>query len=109
MKREDLEEKAEQALKYLHSNAVEHGRLRAQSDYMASYAKTVLAKCKGKHAGMSMTAAEAQAQCDPEYLSVLQAQHEADEQWYAALFLREAAQAHIAAFQTMSANERAFA
>lgn len=109
MKREELEDRAEQALKYLHGEAVEHGRLRAQSDYMSAYVKTVLAKCKGKHPGISVAAQDVQAQCDPEYLSALQAQHNADEQWYAALFLREAAQAHIAAFQTMSANERAFA
>lgn len=109
MNREELEVKAERALILLHQNAKEHGSARAQSDYLDSWVKTVLARCKQKHPGMSAAAAEAVALTDPEYIAALEARKQANEAWYSAQFLREAARAHIDAFQTASANERAMA
>lgn len=109
MKRDELEEKAEQALVFLHGQAKSHGKIRAQSDYLDAHVKTVLARCKGKHPGVSASAAESLALADPEYLAALEARRQANEEWYTAQFLREAAQAHISAFQTASANERAYA
>lgn len=109
MKRDELEVKAEQALLFLHGNAKSHGKIRATSDYLDAYVKTVLAKCKGKWPGMSASAAETSALADPEYLAALEQRRQANEEWYTAQFMREAAQAHISAFQTASANERAYA
>lgn len=106
LSRDELEPKAEMALLYLHEEAKAHGKLRAQSDYMDAHVKTVLARCKGKHAGQSMAAADAQAQSDPEYLAALEARRQAAEEWYSVQFLREAAHAHVDAWRTACSNER---
>ena len=109
MKRDEIEEKAEEALLFLHSNAKKHGKIRAQSDYLDAYVKSVKATVKGRSKLTSASAAEDEALRSPEYLAALEARKQANEEWYTALFLREAARAHIDAFQTVSANERAHA
>ena len=109
MKRDELEKMAEKALIYLHQGAVEHAALRAQADYLASWVKVVKAKCKAKHPNISATGAEEAALRDPEYLAALEAQRQADQAWYEVQFKREAARAHLDAFQTVSANERVMA
>lgn len=107
MKRGELEERAERALHFLRDSAEQHAKLRATSDYMDAWVKTVLAKCKQKAPGLSQAAAEASAMGDPEYLAALEARKRAAEEWYHALFLRDAAFAHIDAWRTCSSNERA--
>ena len=109
MKRDELERMAEKSLRYLHEGAVDHATLRAQADYLASWVKVVKAKCKAKNPGQSATAAEDAALRDPEYLAALEAQRQADQAWYEVQFKREAARAHLDAFQTVSANERVMA
>ena len=106
MKRDELEVKAEQALLFLHGNAKQHGQLRARSDYLDAWVKSEKARIKSKFPGISQVAAEDEALRHPDYIAALEARRSAAEEWYAALFLREAARAHLDAFQTVSANER---
>ena len=106
MRRDVMELKAEDALLYLHDNAGEQGKVRAQSDYMDAWIKSEKARVKGLFVGLSNAAAEDEALKHPKYLEALKARKEANEAWYEVQFLREAARAHLDAFQTVSANER---
>lgn len=107
MNRADLEEKAEEALLFLHQKAHDHAAARAKHDYLSAWVKSVKARVKGEQAGkMSVAAAEDYALNHPDYHEALTELRQASEDWYAIAFLREAARAHIDAFQTVSANER---
>jgi hypothetical protein len=98
--RPNLEEKAEKALLFLHEMAPEHAQLRAEHDYMQAWIKSEKARIKTEFTGLSNAAAEDEA------LKAIAAAKEASVKWYRAQFLREAARAHLDAFQTVSANER---
>lgn len=106
----ELEDKAEKALLFLHANAKEHAKLRARMDYLDSWVKAEKAAVALEQRGASsMAAAENFALSSPRYLAAISARQEAAEEWYAALFLREAALAHIDAWRTACSNERAYA
>jgi hypothetical protein len=104
--RPNLEEKAEKALLFLHEMAPEHAQLRAEHDYMQAWIKSEKARIKTEFTGLSNAAAEDEALKSEAYLKAIAAAKEASVKWYRAQFLREAARAHLDAFQTVSANER---
>lgn len=105
----ELEELASDALLFLHGNAKAHGRLRARNDYMDAWVKSEKARVALECNAPTAAAAENRALTSTAYLAALAARQEAAEEWYAALFLREAAVAHIDAWRTACSNERAFA
>lgn len=101
-----LEPQAQRALEYLHKQAGQHGQDRANADYLDAFLKSERARLKGQVIGQSNAAAEDVALAHPDYLKCLEAKKIADEINYTNLFKREAASAVIAAWQTVSANER---
>ena len=103
------EEEIDKALAYLRDSAELAAEARANRQYVEEFRKTIKAQLMVKHAdaGVSIGAQERDAYADQEYIIHLNAIREAvkiDEKYR---FLREAADAKIRAWQTMSATERA--
>jgi len=107
MKASELEPLAEKALHYLRDEAAKHGQDRANADYMESWVKAEKARLKGLMMGVSNAQAEDEALRHPKFLEALEAKKEADAIHYTNMFKREAADAVIRAWQTVSSNERA--
>lgn len=107
MNSKDLEKKAQAALVFLHEKAEEHAVARAQADYLESWQKVELSRLKELMQYADSDAAKtAAAMRHPDYKTALEAKKEADTNWYAVQFKREAANAVIGAWQTLCANER---
>lgn len=107
MKASDLEGKMQAALTFLHERAGEHAQARANYEYMAEWPKLEMQRIKGLLVGIdSDTAKTAEAMRHKSYQEALQAKKEADEAWFTVQFKRQAAEAILAAWQTLSANER---
>ena len=96
----------EKALDYLRDNAVPAAQARANRIYLEEYRKTMKAKIMQKYAMLPLGAQERDAYASKEYMDHLTALHSAIEEDEKHRFLREAAQAKIDAWQTMSANQR---
>ena len=108
MNRTELEKLADAALHLLRDGAAQHAEARANADYLDAWVKTELARIKDTMVYQDSDAAKtAAAMRSPDYLTALQGKKEADALWYLAQFKREAANAHINAWQTVCANERA--
>ena len=107
MRAADLEAKMQAALTFLHEKAAEHAQARANAEYMESWLKIELARIKDTLIYKDSDAAKtAGALITPAYQEALQAKKEADEAWFTVQFKRQAAEAIIGAWQTLSANER---
>ncbi len=101
------EQQVDAALDYLRDTAKEAAQARANVTYTAEWLKVVRAKAKAKQVGVSNAAAEDIALTSDDYREAIEAHCEAVRQDSEYRFLREAASAKIAAFQTFSANQRA--
>jgi hypothetical protein len=96
----------EAAVQWLRKSSEECAQARANRLYLEQHLKTVLATEAAKHEG-GVAAAEQKARQSPVYLQALEGWRVAVELDECNRFKREAAQARIAAWQTMSSNERA--
>ena len=101
-----LEADIERALEYLRSSAQEAAEARANVKHLAEYLKTKRAMLKKQLTGMSNAAAEDEALSNPEYIELLEGYKVAVERDAFHSFKREAADAMIRAWQTMSSNAR---
>ena len=96
----------ERAVDYLRQSAQEAAQARAQVKYLAEFLKTKRAQIKAAQTGMSNAAAEDVALAHPEYVELLEGYRAAVELDAKHEFKREAADAMIRAWQTMSSNAR---
>lgn len=99
---------AEAAVDFLRDNAIEAAQARADRIYCEQYRKTVKAQLMKEldDGSTTIAAQEREAYADPRYLQQLDAIQEAVFRDEKCRFLREAAQAKLSAWQTLSANER---
>jgi hypothetical protein len=97
----------ESALDYLRDSAPKAAVARAQARTLEKYLGVVEAQQKAKAIGRSNAAAQDEARSSPEYKEAIMAWEEAVRRDGEFTMLREAADARIRAWQTMSSNERA--
>lgn len=100
------EEEIQRAVDYLRDSAREAAQARAERLYLESWIKTVRAQEILASEAKTASEREAEGHASPKYLEALNAYKasvEADERFR---FLRDAAEARIQAWQTMSANQR---
>lgn len=100
------EEDIEKSVDYLRDSAIPAAKARAELIYMEQYRKTVKAQIMAEHASKPLVAQEREAYKDKRYLDVLDAIKAAAFNDSRCRFLREAAEAKISAWQTLSANYR---
>jgi hypothetical protein len=101
------DDEIDKALDYLRDNAKKAAQARADRVYVSEFRKTLKAQIMKEFDDQPLGAQEREAYASDRYQAHLLALRDAvfeDEQCH---FLREAAQAKIDAWQTMSANERA--
>ena len=96
----------EKAIDYLRDNASKAGRARAERMYLEDYAKVVKASIMRENADKPIGAQEAIAYADPRYSTHLDVMKDAIERDEYHRWGRTAAEAKLAAWQTMSANNR---
>ena len=99
---------AEDAVEFLENNAIEAAQARADRIYCEQFRNTVKAQLMTTFDDGSTPAViqERKAYADPRYMQQLDAIQEAVFRDEKAKFLREAAQAKLSAWQTLSANTR---
>lgn len=100
------DEDIEKALDYLRDSATTAAQARANRIYMEEYRKTLKAKVMQRFAMSPLGAQERDAYASREYTDHLNALKTAVEEDEKHRFLREAAQAKIEAWRSMSANLR---
>ena len=101
------EQEVERALDWLTQNAAAAAKARAERLYVEDFAKVLKARLMAEHDNLSAVLQERHALADDRYLTHLDAIREAVERDEKNRFLRAAAETKIAAWQTMSATERA--
>lgn len=97
----------EKAVDYLRDSAKQAAQSRADVKYLEAHMKVLKATLKAKSAAGSNAAAEDEALAHPDYRVALEGYRAAVEKDAEFTFLREAADAKIRAWQTMSASARA--
>lgn len=102
-----LESDIEKAVDYLRDSAKQAAQARADTKYLEAHLKVLKATLKAKSGAGSNAAAEDEALARPEYAAALDGYRVAVERDAEFMFLREAAQAKIEAWRTMSASARA--
>ena len=100
------EEEIQRAVDYLRDSAREAAQARAEALYMESWVKTVRAKETLASEAKTASEREAEGQASQAYAEALNAYKAAVEADSRFRFLRDAAEARIQAWQTMSANQR---
>jgi hypothetical protein len=97
----------EKAVDFLRDSAGKAARARAEKLYLDEYCKPLKALIMRENVSESLGAQEARAYADPRYKQHLEALKEASEACDYIIFMRDAADAKIRAWQTMRATERA--
>lgn len=101
------DEEIEKALDYLRDSAGRTARARAEKIYLDEYCRPLKSLIMRENVAESLGAQEARAYSDPRYKQHLEALKAASEACDYLLFMREAADAKLRAWQTMRATERA--
>ena len=101
------EKQVQQAVDYLRDTAKEAAAARANRRYLEEFRKSRKALIMKDHVDLPVSAQEREAYASDEYQKHLRAMQMAIELDTKLSFLREASQAKIDAWQTMSANYRA--
>lgn len=97
----------EKAVDYLRDSAKAAAQARAEVKYLEAHLKTLKATLKARSSAGSNAAAEDEALAHGDYKIALDGYRAAVEQDAEFTFLREAADARIRAWQTLSATNRA--
>lgn len=100
------DDEVERAIDYLRDSASKAGRARAEREYMDEYKKVIKASIMRENADKPIGTQEAIAYSDPRYATHLTVMKEAIERDEFYRWGRTAAEAKLAAWQTMSANNR---
>ncbi len=101
------DDQIERALDYLRTSAMVCAKARAERLYVEDYLKVLKAKLMAEHDNLSAVIQERHALADDRYLAHLEAIREAVELDEKNRYLRNAAEALIEAWRTMSSTERA--
>jgi hypothetical protein len=101
------DEEIEKALDYLRDSSGKAAKARAEKLYLDEYCKPLKALIMRENVSESLGAQEARAYADPRYKQHLEALKDASEASDDLIFMREAADAKLRAWQTMRATERA--
>lgn len=97
---------AERAIDFLRNSAQKAAMARAERAYIEEFRKTLKAQIMKERAGESIGAQERDAYADPRYIAHLDAIKAAVFNDEYQRFMRVAAEAKLAAWQTQSANTR---
>lgn len=100
------DDQAEAAVDYLRDSAGKAAKARAERGYVEEFRKVLKGQLMREHPSDPIGTQEAKAYADPRYIQHLQAIREACEADEHCRFLRDAAQARIDAWRSMSANNR---
>ena len=101
------DDEVEKALDYLRDSSAKAARVRAERDYLKEYCKPLKSLIMRENQSEPIGAQEARALADPRYKAHLEALQTAGEVCDYILFMRDAADIKIRAWQTMRATERA--
>ena len=101
------DEEIEKALAYLRDSASKAAKARAEKLYLDEYCKPLKSLIMRENTSEAIGAQEARALADPRYKTHLEALKAASEASDYLIFMREAADAKLRAWQTMRATERA--
>ena len=96
----------EKAVDYLRDTALKAAKARAERAYLEEFRKVLKSQVMREHINESLGAQEALAYSDKRYIAHLDCIRTAIEADEHLRFLRIAAEAKLAAWQTMSANNR---
>jgi hypothetical protein len=101
------DDEVERAIDYMRDSADKDAQARAEAIYLSEWVKCERSRLTTEQTGISNAAARDVAESHPEYKAALDAYKAAVREDFRRRFLREAAAAKVAAWQTMSANNRA--